>query len=219
MHEGIEERRFPHSATSIPRPNMKKRRIAADIAYISVSVALIAVCSWISVPSAVPFTLQTFAVFLALNVLGGKRGTIAVAVYILLGAVGVPVFSGFKGGAAALFGVTGGYIAGFLFAALVYWTAETVFGRSTAVVAISMALGLTVCYAFGTAWFTVVYSDGDGKAGFLQALTMCVLPYILPDALKIFMAVYIGNRVKKFVNADSRREARPVGGTRNGTPR
>ena len=65
-----------------------------DMVYIAVFAVLIAICSWISIPMTVPFTLQTFAVFLAVGVLGGKRGSLAVLIYILLGAVGIPVFAG-----------------------------------------------------------------------------------------------------------------------------
>ena len=81
-----------------------------DMALIALFAALIAICAWISIPAPVPFTLQTMAVFLAVGLLGGKRGTIAVAVYIMLGAVGLPVFSGFNGGIGALLGPTGGYL-------------------------------------------------------------------------------------------------------------
>ena len=69
-----------------------------DLAYIAIFAVVMAVCSWISIPMTVPFTLQTFGVFMAVGVLGGKRGTLAVLVYILLGVVGVPVFAGFSGG-------------------------------------------------------------------------------------------------------------------------
>ena len=69
-----------------------------DMVYIAVFVVVMAICSWISIPATVPFTLQTFGVFLAVGVLGGKRGTLSILVYILLGAVGVPVFAGFSGG-------------------------------------------------------------------------------------------------------------------------
>ena len=75
--------------------------------------ALMAVCSWISIPTAIPFTLQTMAVFLAVGLLGGKRGTLAVTAYVLLGAVGAPVFANFSGGIGILLGQTGGYILGF----------------------------------------------------------------------------------------------------------
>ena len=92
-----------------------------DMVYIAVFAVLIAICSWISIPTTVPFTLQTFAVFLAVGVLGGKRGSLSVLIYILLGAVGIPVFAGFSGGFGVLLGQTGGYIVGFLFSALLMY--------------------------------------------------------------------------------------------------
>ena len=93
---------------------MKKTK-TKEIILISLSAALICICSWIQVPSAVPFTLQTFAVFLVSAVLGAKKGVAATLVYILLGAVGLPVFSGFQGGVGVLLGATGGYVFGFVF--------------------------------------------------------------------------------------------------------
>ena len=73
------------------------------MAYIAVFTVLIAICSWISIPMTVPFTLQTFAIFLSVSILGGKRGTIAVFIYVLLGVVGIPVFAGFSGGLGILY--------------------------------------------------------------------------------------------------------------------
>ena len=81
-----------------------------DLAYIAIFAVLIAICSWISIPMTVPFTLQTFGVFMAVGVLGGKRGSLAVLVYILLGAIGVPVFAGFSGGLGILLNNTGGNV-------------------------------------------------------------------------------------------------------------
>ena len=100
-----------------------------DLAYIAIFAVLIAICSWISIPMTVPFTLQTFGVFMAVGVLGGKRGSLAVLVYILLGAIGVPVFAGFSGGLGILLNNTGGYIIGFLFSALVMWAMECSLGQ------------------------------------------------------------------------------------------
>ena len=89
-----------------------------DLCFCAIGAALIAVCAWISIPAEVPFTLQTFAIFAVCGLLGGRRGTVSVLVYLLLGAVGLPVFSGFRGGLGALLGTTGGYILGFLALAL-----------------------------------------------------------------------------------------------------
>ena len=151
-------------------------------------VALIAVCSWISVPMTIPFTMQTFAVCLVTALFGLRRGMWTVLCYILLGAVGAPVFSGFKGGIGALLGTTGGYIVGFLFTALIVGLAVEKFGRSLPVLIVSMVLGILVCYAFGTAWFMVVYARKTGPIGLGTALGWCVFPYLLPDAVKIALA-------------------------------
>ena len=85
-----------------------------SLARMAICTALIVVCSWLTVPFTVPFTMQTFAIFFTVCLLGPWQGMISILVYILLGAVGVPVFSGFRGGLDALLGPTGGYILGFL---------------------------------------------------------------------------------------------------------
>lgn len=163
--------------------------------YVALFAVLMAVCSWISIPAAVPFTMQTFGVFLAVAVLGGKQGTLAILVYLLLGAVGAPVFAGFSGGISALVGSTGGYIIGFLFLALVMWLMERLLGKKIWVLAVSMVLGLVVCYAFGTAWFMVVYARTTGAIGLWTALGWCVFPYIIPDLAKIALALMLSKRL------------------------
>lgn len=168
-----------------------------SMAYIAIFAVVMAVCSWISIPTMIPFTLQTFAVFLAVGVLGGKRGTLAVLVYILLGAVGVPVFAGFQGGLGILLGTTGGYIIGFLFTALLMWLMEATLGKKLWVLAVSMVLGLIVCYAFGTAWFMVVYARNSGAVGLGTALGWCVIPYIIPDLVKIALALTLTRTLRK----------------------
>ena len=176
----------------------KSRFRTLDMAYMALFAVLMAVCSWISLPlGPVPFTLQTFAVFLAVGVLGGRRGTITILVYILMGAVGLPVFSNFSGGIGQLMGATGGYILGFLGSALVIWAIEALLGKKTWVLAVSMVLGLVVCYAFGTFWFMQVYARTSGPVGVMAALGWCVFPYILPDLGKIALALLLGNRLSR----------------------
>ncbi|MEI3267533.1 biotin transporter BioY [Frisingicoccus sp.] len=170
-----------------------------DMAYIGLFAVVIAICSWISIPTVVPFTLQTFAVFLAVAVLGGKRGTLAVIVYVLLGAVGLPVFSGFKGGIGVLLNTTGGYIIGFVFSALVMWAFEKSFGKKTWALILSMVLALAVCYAFGTVWFMIVYAKNVGAVGLSAVLGWCVIPFIIPDLAKITLAFILSNRISKAV--------------------
>ncbi|MBE5684651.1 MAG: biotin transporter BioY [Ruminococcus sp.] len=169
-----------------------------DLVYIAVFAVVMAVCSWISIPAQVPFTLQTFGVFMAVGVLGGKRGTLAVLVYVLLGAVGVPVFAGFSGGIGALLGNAGGYIIGFIFSALVMWAIEHVFGRKPVVQIISMIVGLIVCYAFGTVWFMFAYARSTGPVGLMAVLGWCVFPFIIPDLIKIALAYVLSGKVRKY---------------------
>lgn len=170
-----------------------------DIAYIAVFTALTAVCSWISIPTAIPFTLQTMAVFLAVGLLGGKRGTIAVTAYVLLGAVGAPVFANFSGGVGILLGQTGGYILGFIGSALVMWAMERFLGGKLWGLGLNMLLGLLVCYAFGTAWFMVVYPMGGESVGLWTALSWCVIPYLPFDAMKIALALLVSVRLRPHV--------------------
>ena len=173
-----------------------------DLAYIALFAVLMAVCAWITVPLPKPlvqFTMQTFAMFMALATLGGRRGLYAMVVYLLLGAVGVPVFSGFRGGIGVLLDTTGGYIIGFVAAALVYWLLTARLGDSLPVKAIACVLGLAMCYAFGTAWFLVLYARTTGPIGVTTALGWCVIPYIIPDLLKLALALLLSGRVRKFL--------------------
>jgi biotin transport system substrate-specific component len=179
---------------------VKRTWSAHDLTYTALGAVLIAVCSWIQIPATVPFTMQTFAVFAVLFLLGGRRGIWAVIVYILLGAVGFPVFSGFQGGLGVLLGTTGGYIVGFFFAALIYALTKRLLGDGTAVAVLGMVLGLIVCYAFGTAWFLVAYARSSGAVGLGAALSWCVFPFILPDLLKIALAVLLGLPLKRHIH-------------------
>ncbi|MBO5078440.1 MAG: biotin transporter BioY [Oscillospiraceae bacterium] len=153
--------------------------------------ALLALCAWLSVPAfGAVFTLQTFGVFLTLMVLGGRLGTAAVAVYILLGAVGLPAFSGFRGGIGVLLGATGGYIWGFLATGAVYWVTEKLWNKPV----LSCLMGLFACYGAGAAWFAGVYAPG---AGLWAALLQGVIPYVLPDGLKLLLAWVTAKRLKQ----------------------
>lgn len=175
----------------------KKTFSVRDMVYCALFAVLIAVCSWISIPTTVPFTLQTFAVFATVGCLGGKRGTVSVLIYLLLGAIGMPVFAGFKGGLGAMLGNTGGYIVGFLFSALVMWALEKVLGRKPWALAVAMVAGLVVCYAFGTVWFVEVYTKNVEKIGMWTALGWCVFPFIVPDLVKIALALVVSSQMKK----------------------
>lgn len=150
--------------------------------------ALMAVCAWLSIPLGdVALTMQTFGVFLTLRLLGGKWGTMSIGLYLALGAVGMPVFSGFQGGVGVLLGVTGGYLWGFLLAGLVYWALQGLSRRA------GMALGLMACYLCGTLWF----GFWTGGAGIWVAILRCVVPYVLPDLGKLVLADVLGRRLER----------------------
>ena len=173
----------------------KSKWRAVDLAYTALFAVLMMVCAWITVPLTVPFTLQTFGVFAALGTLGGRRGTYAVAAYLLLGLAGLPVFSGFRGGPGVLLGTTGGYILGFLALALLYWAVTARLGQRPVVMAAAMVLGLVVCYAFGTAWFLLAYARTAGSIGLWAALGMCVFPFVVPDLAKIALAMLLSRQL------------------------
>lgn len=164
-----------------------------SMTYISITSVIIAICAWLTVPAAVPFTMQTFGVFFALLFLGGKNGTISIALYLLLGALGLPVFSGFSGGLGHIFGATGGYVLGFLLTGIIYILFEKVFGKSVKFSVFALISGLLLCYIFGTLWFSIY----KGNMSFSSAAAVCVLPFILPDLLKLALAVIVTDKIKK----------------------
>lgn len=167
-----------------------------DVALIGLFAALTVVCAWISIPlGPVPVTLQTFAVFLAAALLGPKRGTMAVAVYILLGVVGLPVFSGFK----TLNPLTFGYVLGFLPLGMLTATAEKAFHGRKLALPLGMAAGLLVCYLIGTVWFYYVMHFRGTEYGFGRILSLCVVPFILPDLIKLGLAWFLALKLKKYV--------------------
>ncbi len=180
---------------------MKTKLKPLDMTYIALFAVVIAACAWISIPATISFTMQTFGVFVTVGILGGKRGTLAVLVYLLLGAFGAPVFAGFTGGIGCLLGSTGGYIVGFLAAALVMWGLELLLGRTYPRLALSMVAGLLVCYLFGTVWYVVVYAREAEAIGMWTALCWCVFPYVLPDLLKIGLALTLCKKLSNVVKS------------------
>lgn len=168
-----------------------------DLTQIALFTALCAVCAWMTIPFGIPFTLQTFAVFLACLVLGGRKAAISTVVYLLLGAVGVPVFSGFRGGIGVLAGVTGGYLVGFPVLCLVYALLTRILKKTRAAKAVALVAGLLVLYLFGTVWYVLIYT-GAQTVGFTAAAMKCVVPFILPDLVKMALAFLVGSRLKAF---------------------
>lgn len=170
-----------------------------DLAYIALFAVLMAVCAWITIPFPVPFTLQTFALFLALMTLGGQRGLYAVLVYLLMGLAGLPVFSGFQGGFGALLGAGGGYLMGFPAAALLYRQLHPAPEGSRRAALLAALAGLVVCYGTGTVWYLFVYARDSGISGLAAALGLCVFPFLLPDLIKLALAATLACRLKPYL--------------------
>lgn len=142
-----------------------------------------------------PITLQTLTIYLTAGMLGAKWGSAALAIYIALGAIGLPVFAGGQGGVGVLMGATGGYIVGFFAIPIAVGLFSRLFGRKMGALVIGMAVGTLVCYALGTAWFVLVYTRAGSAVTLGSALTACVIPFLLPDALKITLAALLTSRL------------------------
>lgn len=172
---------------------MKKTEKTRDTVLTALFAVIIAVCAWISVPTTVPFTMQTFGVFSALIFLGGRKGILSVILYILMGIVGLPVYSNGTAGLGVLLGPTGGYMLGWIFSGLVMWLCETLFGKRAFAKILSVAMGLVVCYITGTVWF--VLSNGNVDIG--TAVLTCVVPFIIPDLIKVSLALWLAQKLKR----------------------
>lgn len=169
-----------------------------QMAMIGVMTAVTCIAAPFSIPipvSPVPLSLTTFILYLSVYILGTRNAFISYVIYLLLGLVGLPVFSGGSAGAAKLFGPTGGYLVGYLFLALI---AGAFVGRYTenkwksiAFAALGMVLGTMVLYALGTAW--LAYSAG---MDFQAALWAGVIPFIPGDLVKMVIAVLLGSAVR-----------------------
>ncbi len=170
-----------------------------DMVLIAAFCAIIAICSWIVIPFAqIPITMQIFGIYLSLMVFGDKRGVTCVIVYIALGVIGLPVFANFKAGLSAISGATGGYIIGFIPMALIYnflcGFIKLPFQKRAFICGI---ISLMVCYTFGSLWFWMVYSKANGTMALMSIILTCVVPYIIPDILKLYVAIKAAKLIKR----------------------
>lgn len=167
-----------------------------EVAYGGFSIALLAICSWISIPLTIPFTLQTFGVFFICFLFGGKKGTLYVLAYIITGAIGLPVFSGFRGGMSVLLDLTGGYIVGFVWSSLFLWLTERFWKNNSKLFVLCSIIGLCLCYGFGTYWFLNISLQNQNALSIGSVLAVCVFPFIIPDLIKIILACVVGRRFR-----------------------
>jgi len=166
-----------------------------DMTITAVMAALICIAGPLTIPMGpIPLSLATFAVYLAGAVTGKKYGTTAVGLYLLIGIIGVPVFSGFSGGFQKLAGVTGGYLIGYLPCAFLSGIgAERAEKKERKwLLPVMMTAGTAVLYAIGTAWFMIQTGNALGAA-----LSLCVIPFLPGDAVKILAASILSPMIRK----------------------
>ncbi len=181
---------------------MRNKRIK-KMCITALSVAFLSLCSWISFPLVIPFTMQTFAVFLILLFFGGKIGLLSVLLYLLLGSFGLPVFSSFGAGFGVLLGPSGGFLWGFLTIALIYLGFERFCQNKPFLRFTALVLGMLTCYLTG-AWFYALYISSFAAvnfASFVSALLLYVLPFVVPDALKLVLAFALHQKLKRFIKS------------------
>lgn len=178
---------------------MKATKKTKDMVLTAFFAVIIAICAWISIPTAIPFTLQTFGVFLALGLLGGKRGTASICVYLLLGIIGIPVFAGGIGGIGVFFGKTGGYMLGWVFAGLAIWAVQSFKKENKPISFFTMLFALVLSYAVGTAWFMIFYAESSGVLTLWSTLSVCVFPFVIPDLIKICLVLLVQRKLYRFV--------------------
>ena len=154
---------------------------------------LLILCSWLSIPLPIPVTLQTFGLFLLGGLLPTRGRLATVAVYLALGAIGLPVFASFQGGLGTLLGPTGGFLLGFFPAVLIMGLGQTHSPRPLKI-ALSLLAGLLMLYTTGTLWYALVFAPSSG--GFLTALGLCVVPHLLPDLAKLTAAVPLIHKLR-----------------------
>ena len=162
-----------------------------DLVFIAIFTSIICVMSLISIPTTVPFTLQTLAVFLCMFMLKPVDSLISVLLYILIGIIGIPVFAKFQSGVGVIAGPTGGYILGFILMTLVPLIIKNKIAAGI--------VGLIICYLFGSVWFLLF--NQSNITSIWKVLTICVFPFIIPDAAKLAIAYVLSIRLK-FLTSD-----------------
>lgn len=168
-------------------------------AFIGVLAAIICIFSPLSFPAgAIPISLSTFAIYVISCSVKIRYSLPAVAVYILIGAVGIPVFSSFTGGLQCITGYTGGYIIGYIPCVFIIGLLTERFEKNKIIYPVSMITGTAVCYLFGTVWYMF-----RAECSFHEAAAVCIIPFFIGDGIKIAAASCLGitlkNRLKKFI--------------------
>ena len=182
------------NTATVNKEHTTKKMSTRQMTFIALMTAVTCILGPLSIPlpfSPVPISFTNLALYLRLYVLGLNGATISYLVYLLIGMVGVPVFSGFSGGFGKLAGPTGGYLIGFIFLTLIAGLLMKLFPGNKVMEAVGLVLGTVVCYAFGTAWLCF-QAHMSAAAG----LAAGVIPYIPGDLVKIVVAMIVGTALR-----------------------
>ncbi len=173
-----------------------KHRVQSMI-LVALFATLMCIGAWIHFPGPVPATMQTFVVFVALGLLGSKNTFIMLTVYVALGAVGLPVFSGFTGGLGALTGPTAGFIWGFLLGVPVFYIFQKYFSHKKALIIIGYIIYILIHYIPGALWYCRFTAGALTLSGIVSSTLVTVAPFIIPDAVKLFLAAIVTDKIKR----------------------
>lgn len=176
---------------------MKNRKKIKNITMTALGIVLLAICSWISIAG---ITLQAFAIFFLLDYFGAKRGTLTILAYLLMGTIGIPVFSGFGSGIGWLAGPTGGFLFGFLFVGLLFIAAKALFKDKSSKLSVKIPLSvisLLCCYLCGACTMFFYTLNNGGSISFSGVFIVCILNYGALDAAKLVLAHILAKYMRK----------------------
>lgn len=171
---------------------MKNKRNIFDLTMIALMAAVLCILGPLSLPiGPIPISLATLVIYVTVVFLGMVKGTISCLLYLCIGLIGLPVFSGFSGGPGKMFGPTGGYLFGYLVLALIAGFFVDRFKESRVMYAVGMVVGTAVMYAIGTVWLAYQMHLGP-----IAAMSAGVFPFLIGDAGKIALAVIFAPMIK-----------------------
>lgn len=172
-----------------------KKFSASTMAVVALMTAVLCVLAPFSIPiGPIPISMATFGLYLSAIILGRKRAVLVCLMYLLMGFIGLPVYSGFSGGPAKLLGPTGGYLIAYVFLTVIAGTIVDKFPKNRWLCLLGLVIGTLVCYILGTAWLAY-----QMRLTFIEALMIGVVPFLIGDVIKIVAAVWIGLMIRKQV--------------------
>lgn len=197
----IRTRKAKGAGIKMRKSSIGKYSTARDLATVALAIALLAVCSYIAIPTPKGhITLQLFAVLLIASVLDFKKSVLAVALYVLMGLIGLPVFAGFRGGFSVLFEISGGFLAAFILMSAIIPLSRRFFGNSTRCILISSVCSILLSYLIATIWIHAVSGGIEHPSSFPIYLLLYTAVFIIPDLLKLALVIYIAPKIRKFTD-------------------